>query len=129
MGSDGVVNPVEIQTKEGKEEPEDGASGVAHENSCGRKIEEQEAQACAKKGPGNRHTYRRRSSRVQQDVSEAGDGYDTGCEAIGAVEKVESVYKQHDKQTREEDIQPRAVEDVQPPLCLRNKQTRQSLRD
>src|SRR5215469_15898013 len=129
VGSDGMVNPVEIQTKEGKEEPEDGASRVAHENSCGRKIEEQEAQACAKKGPGNRHAHRRRSGRVQQDVSEAGDGHNTGREAIGAVEKVESVYKQHDKQTREADIQPCAAEDVQPPLCLRNKQTRHNLRD
>src|SRR5262249_16392496 len=129
MGSDGMVNPVEIQAKEGKEEPEDGASGVAHENSCGRKVEEQEAQACATNGPRTPHTHRSPPRRAQQNVSEPGQANNSGGEPTGDTEEFESFKKKNKKQTREANIYPCAAETVQPPLCLSNKQTRQNLRD
>src|SRR5215469_5734991 len=97
MGSDGMMDPVKIQTQERKQEAKNSAAGIAHKDPCWWKIEEQKTEAGAQKAPGNCHANRRGSGRVQHDVPEAGNRHDSGREPIGAVEKVESVYKQHEK--------------------------------
>jgi hypothetical protein len=128
MSPDAMMNPIKVQTKKRQEETKYRASGIAHENLCGRKIEQQESKACSQKAPGNRRTHRRSASRIQKCIAQARHSNNARREAIRAIEEVERIHEQHDKSTSQKDVDKPVAESGENPRGLGNKQASEELR-
>ena len=127
MGTNCVVNTIEIEAEKCREEAEDSAPRIAHEEFCRRKIENEKTQASAEQGPGNCRAHRRAAGGIQSDISHAGDGDDSRRQPIGAVKKVESIYENHHEDARGNSIEQLILKDREPPLRLGHERARNQL--
>src|SRR5215472_1845804 len=59
MRADRMVNAIEIQSKEGQKESQNGAAGISHEDARRWKVKEEKSHAGAEHRPGNGRSNRR----------------------------------------------------------------------